>query len=550
MQELDDISLLRQYVERNSEEAFAELITRHINKVYSVALRHTRNPSQAEEITQAVFVILAQKAAKLSPRVILSGWLYETARLTSVTFLRSEIRRGRREQEALMETLAPEHEPAGWRQIAPLLDAAMSELNEADRHAIVLRYFDGKSLRDVGSVMGTSEDAAKKRVTRAVEKLQNYFSKHGIDSTADAITSSISANAVQAAPAMLAKAVVAVALGKGATVASSTSTLIKTVMKTMTWTKLKIAALTGAGLLIAAGSVTAVLDTQTGGAAGAGGGPALMKLQWAVGKKYSMHVDFHQLTETPLPGRPTPTKSDVHFTLSYDMAALKNLDDGGQQLELTIGSQSLNVVNDGQSVMSFDSAQGDNGYENPPKAMLGAKIQYLTDASGNITQISGVDDLVRRFSGGGKSELGAIYGQIFNGDTLKVYASFDGSLPNRTFHVGQTWQMSKEVPGVNVGPIKLNANYTFKNWGEWGGHPCAHVQAFGNFSTEAPSAESGALINIKDGKFTGDFWFDPALGIIVNTSSEQTMTAKAVTPQGTFSPKITRRSELTLVDVQ
>src|SRR5580765_8147151 len=105
MQELDDIALLRQYTEQNSEEAFAALVARHVNKVYSVALRHTRNPHQAEEITQAVFVILARKANKLPQHIVLSGWLYETSRLTAVTFIRSAIRRARREQEAHMQNL-------------------------------------------------------------------------------------------------------------------------------------------------------------------------------------------------------------------------------------------------------------------------------------------------------------------------------------------------------------------------------------------------------------------------------------------------------------
>ena len=98
MQELDDTALLREYVERGSEEAFAALVTRHVNKVYSVALRHTGNPHSAEEITQAVFVILAKKSRHLGKRVILSGWLYQTARLTAVTFIRGGIRRARREQ--------------------------------------------------------------------------------------------------------------------------------------------------------------------------------------------------------------------------------------------------------------------------------------------------------------------------------------------------------------------------------------------------------------------------------------------------------------------
>src|ERR1051325_7361897 len=105
MDELDDITLLRQYAEQNSEKAFSAIVSRHINKVYSVALRHTRSPHQAEEITQAVFVILARKSRNLGNGVVLSGWLYQTARLSAATFIRSEFRRIRREQEAFMETV-------------------------------------------------------------------------------------------------------------------------------------------------------------------------------------------------------------------------------------------------------------------------------------------------------------------------------------------------------------------------------------------------------------------------------------------------------------
>src|SRR5580704_16243394 len=161
MQELDDITLLRQYTEHNSVEAFATLVTRHVNKVYSVALRHTRNPHQAEEITQAVFVIFARKAKQMRQHAVLSGWLYQTARLTAVTFIRSEIRRTRREQEAYMQSTLNENESETWTQIAPLLDAAMAGLNETDRHAVVLRFFDGKSMGEVGAALGASEGAAK-----------------------------------------------------------------------------------------------------------------------------------------------------------------------------------------------------------------------------------------------------------------------------------------------------------------------------------------------------------------------------------------------------
>jgi uncharacterized protein (TIGR03435 family) len=261
MQELEDIALLREYLERDSEEAFATLVMRHVNKVYSVALRQTGNPHSAEEITQAVFVLLARKARRLGGRVILSGWLYQTARLTAVTFVRGAIRRARREQEAHMQTIVNKNESGVWPEIAPLLDAAMAGLNEIDRHAVVLRYFDGKSLKEVGAALGSNEEAAKKRVSRALEKLRIFFAKRGVHSTPPIIAGAISANSVQTAPAALAKSVSAAALAKGAVTASSTTTLIQETLKLMAWTKLKIVALAGVGILLASGTAFVAVKT-------------------------------------------------------------------------------------------------------------------------------------------------------------------------------------------------------------------------------------------------------------------------------------------------
>lgn len=134
------MDLLRDYARNGSEEAFAELVQRHIALVYSAALRHVGNAAQAEEITQAVFIILARKAAGLRPATILEGWLYETTRLTSLSFLRGERRRQFREQEAYMQsTLQESADESLWNQLAPLLDEAMSRLGKKDRDAVVLQ---------------------------------------------------------------------------------------------------------------------------------------------------------------------------------------------------------------------------------------------------------------------------------------------------------------------------------------------------------------------------------------------------------------------------
>jgi len=259
MHALDDTALLHEFAEHDSGPAFAELVARHVNKVYSVALRYTRNPHEAEEITQAVFVILARRAGTLGMKVILSGWLYQTARLVAVTYIRGEVRRTRREQEAFMQTYPNDNESDVWPHIAPLLDDAIARLREKDRHAVVLRFLDGKSMKEVGAALGASEDAAKMRVNRALERLRHFFAKRGVDSTAATIAETISANSIQAAPVALAKTVTAVALAKGATASLSTLTLIKGALKIMAWTKAKSAVVAGVVLILAVGTTTVIL---------------------------------------------------------------------------------------------------------------------------------------------------------------------------------------------------------------------------------------------------------------------------------------------------
>ena len=233
MQELEDIALLRKYVDDGSEAAFAALVTRHVNKVYSVALRHAGRPHEAEEITQAVFVILARKSRHLGKRVMLAGWLCQTARLTALTFIRSAVRRARREQEAFMQNESDRNEADVWEQIAPLLDTAMAGLNETDRHAVVLRFFDGKSMGEIGATLGANEVAARKRVGRALDKLQKYFSTRGVHSTTDTIAQAISTNSVQTAPALLAQSATAAALAKGAAAGTSILALVKATLLAM-----------------------------------------------------------------------------------------------------------------------------------------------------------------------------------------------------------------------------------------------------------------------------------------------------------------------------
>ena len=251
----DDLALLRDYARNHSENAFATLVSRHVNLVYSMALRQVRDASLAEEITQVVFIILARKADKLSQHTVLAGWLCRTARYASANALTIQRRRRQHEQEAYMQSIlndaGNESESETWNQIAPLLDGALEKLGQKDHDAVVLRFFQNKNFSEVGVALGASEDAAKMRVSRALEKLRKFFTKRGIDSTAATLAEQISANSVQAAPMALAKSVTAVAIAKGATASISTLTFIKGALKIMAWTNAKTAIVAGTALILA-----------------------------------------------------------------------------------------------------------------------------------------------------------------------------------------------------------------------------------------------------------------------------------------------------------
>jgi RNA polymerase sigma factor (sigma-70 family) len=246
-----DSELLRQFARTNSQDAFAELVKRHVNLVYSAALRQVNGDGHlAKDVSQMVFTDLARKANSLSRRETLTGWLYTSAHFAAAKMVRGENRRRDHEDKFMREPVHETAPEADWNKIRSVLDAAMHELKETDREAILLRYFENRQFVQVGAKLGLNENAARMRVERALEKLRDILTRRGI-STATALASVISTNAVQFAPANLAATLTTASIA-----AAGTGTF--TILKIMTATKLKLAL----SVLVVAGATTAFVYQQ------------------------------------------------------------------------------------------------------------------------------------------------------------------------------------------------------------------------------------------------------------------------------------------------
>jgi RNA polymerase sigma factor (sigma-70 family) len=206
-----------------------------MNLVYSAALRQSDSAGAAGEIAQSVFVDLARRAGLLAPRLSaeasLAGWLCRSARNQALNFRRNEYRRHARERLA-MEQLLPTESSPDWERLRPILDAAMAELSDADYDAVVLRFFQNQDLRAVGRVLGVSDDAAQKRISRALDKLRERLSRRGLTTTTAALSLAITANGVHAAPAGLVLTISAAATMTGTAAAATATTFAKTIAMT------------------------------------------------------------------------------------------------------------------------------------------------------------------------------------------------------------------------------------------------------------------------------------------------------------------------------
>jgi len=225
---VEDKELIRQYAAARSEAAFAELARRHLKMVYAAALRQVNGDAQlAEDVAQSVFTDLARKAAQLQHNPSLAGWLHTSTRFAAANAVRTEARRRAREQEVVaLNDMNPNTEP-GWDELRPVIDAALGELSGADREAIVLRYFEAHEFALIGEALGVSENTARMRVVRALQKLRAVLRHQGLTTTGAALAGALGESSAAVVPPPLAAHITGLALTHAASTASSTTSILK-----------------------------------------------------------------------------------------------------------------------------------------------------------------------------------------------------------------------------------------------------------------------------------------------------------------------------------
>jgi RNA polymerase sigma factor (sigma-70 family) len=353
---MDDNTHLRQFVEAGSQESFRELVGRHTNLVYACAMQRLRDPHAAEDVTQAVFLTLALKAKNLRSHTSLAGWLFTTTRYVATRYQRGEQRRKEREMRAFEETPIADSgtaTEAAWEHMQPHLAGALDSLSGADREAVLLRFYRKASHREVAAALGTSEDGARMRVDRALDKLRRFFAKKSVALSATALAGALTANAAQAAPAGLAATAGATALaGAGGTLTvTSTLVLAKGAIQMMFIAQLKTAALIMAACVVVAGSgVIVAKDVLTPPASPAtAGGETITGVQTGV----VMAVVIPDRVVTPPRGEETKfeiglrisnrTSQDISFGL-FDTVRPVLKDDQGRERPLDGGRDKTRIL--------------------------------------------------------------------------------------------------------------------------------------------------------------------------------------------------------------
>jgi Family of unknown function (DUF6263) len=260
-------------------------------------------------------------------------------------------------------------------------------------------------------------------------------------------------------------------------------------------------------------------------------GPVELKLKWPIGERIVQNFDMTQSAEISIPGRPVPMKQDMTMGEEYGLTVLKENPDGGHEVEMEFLNARMGMTMGGKMLLDYDSTKKSTTSSTNPVAdmfgkIIGSKIQYFLDASNEVERIEGVDELENRLSSGGQANGLAPFKDIMLGkDHFKQMMSVNRYMPPKAVQPGDTWPVQQSFEMGPLGTMVLDFNSTFKSWEKHGKRDCARIEFQGTMkSTPSDDANpTGMSMSILDGNFSGVSWFDPELGITIDTTLNQDM---------------------------
>jgi hypothetical protein len=267
-------------------------------------------------------------------------------------------------------------------------------------------------------------------------------------------------------------------------------------------------------------------------------GPVELKLKWPVGERIVQDMDMKQNMELSIPGQPDPMKQDMTMGQKYGLTVLKDTPDGGHEVEMEFLSARMSMVMRGKTMLDYDSAKkspadSTNLVADMFGKIIGSKIQYFLDASNEVDQIEGVDELVNRLSSGGQADaLASLKSIMFSKDRFKQVMSANRFMPPSAVQPGDTWPVKQSFEMGPLGTMTIDFSCTFQRWEMHGKRNCARIEFWGTIkSTPGDNANPiGISMSILDGNASGVSWFDPELGITIDTTLNQDMTMAMTLP--------------------
>jgi hypothetical protein len=260
-------------------------------------------------------------------------------------------------------------------------------------------------------------------------------------------------------------------------------------------------------------------------------GPVEMKLKWTVGKEYLQRMTMDQGMDIVMPGNPQPVKQHMDMQQDYSLSVLKERPEGGVEVEFKFVSQKVSSKMGAQELMSFDSASdpandGANSVAAMFRKLIGAHVKFLMDKNGKVEKVVGYDEFMSQISAGGGPGSEMMFKSMFSEDTLKQFGARAQGLPDKPVKIGDTWPNHLEIAAGPMGTMTMNMKYKFAGWEQHDGHNCALLTFTGDVTSKPGTNNPAMSMTIQNGTLSGQSWFDPALGMPVDNTADQSMSVK------------------------